>query len=240
MENKLWSDIQSQGDNLVQVVRHLYTTERSRIEAAAEFLRNDRPIVLIGVASAEYLCMPAEVYLSQCGRFASVLCASDAYYTYLPALKKSNVIINSRSGETAEIVKLGQALVENNIPFVAITNEPESTLAQMATHMVWANTRKDELVSINVVTGMMTATLVLSAAITGEIDQLKPAFEYLAGAMSGVVERAAQQAQEMQHLDVCCASHLFALPRPLERCRLLRQAGPGRNFTHAFYSDGSG
>jgi glutamine---fructose-6-phosphate transaminase (isomerizing) len=200
MENKLWSDIQSQGDNLVQVVRHLYTTERTRIEAAASFLRNDRPIVLIGVASAEYLCMPAEVYLAQCGRFVSVLCASDAYYSYLPALKNANVVINSRSGETAEIVKLGQALVENNIPFVAVTNEPESSLARLATHIVWANTRKDELVSINVVTGMMTTTLVLAAAVTGEMDQLKPAFETLAGAMYGIVERAEQEAQAIVQL----------------------------------------
>ena len=38
--------------------------------------------------------------------------------------------------------------------------------------MVWANTRKDELVSINVVTGMMLATLALSAAVVGEFDAL--------------------------------------------------------------------
>jgi glutamine---fructose-6-phosphate transaminase (isomerizing) len=200
MENKLWSDIQAQGNNLVGVVRHLYTTERNRIDAAAAFLRNERPIVLIGVASAEYLCMPAEVYLSQCGRYASVLCASDAYYSYLPALKNANVIINSRSGETIEVVKLGQALVENGIPFVIITNEPESTLARMATHVVWANTRKDELVSINVVTGMMTTTLVLAAAVTGEIDALRPEFERLAATMAGVVERAAQQAPKLIQL----------------------------------------
>jgi glucosamine--fructose-6-phosphate aminotransferase (isomerizing) len=200
MENKLWSDIQAQGENLSRVVEHLYTEERTRLETAAAFLRNDRPIALIGVASAAYLCMPAEIYLGQHGRPASVSCASDAFYSLLPALKNSNVVINTRSGETAEVVKLGQALVENQIPFVAITNEPDSTLAKMATHIVWSNTRKDELVSINVVTGMMTATLALASAVLGKMDARRVEFERLAREMDGVVIRATQSAQAIHRL----------------------------------------
>ena len=200
MENKLWSDIQAQGDNLLHVVQHLYSTERARLEAAASFLHNDRPIALVGVASAEYLCMPAAVYLGQHGRYASTLCASDALYSHMPALRGANVVINSRSGETAEVVKLAQALVEAAIPFVLITNEPESTVARMAAHVVWADTRKDELVSINVVTGMMTATLALAAAVVGELDALRPGFEALAGAMGDTVRRATEQADAIYRL----------------------------------------
>jgi glucosamine--fructose-6-phosphate aminotransferase (isomerizing) len=190
MENKLWNDIQAQGANLRHVVEHLYGPERERIETAAKFLRSDRPFVLIGVASASYLCIPAEIFLAQRGRSASTLTASDALYSYLPALKRANVIINSRSGETVEIVKLARALVEQKIPFVAITNEPGSTLARLATHIVWADTHKDELVSINVVTGMMLATLVLAAAVTGEMDSMHPKFLQAAEMMPGVVEQA--------------------------------------------------
>ena len=200
MHNQLWSDIQAEGANLQHVVEHLYTTERAQIEQAAAFLRNERPLALIGVASAAYVCMPAEIYLGQRGRSASVISASDALYSLLPALKESNVVINTRSGETVEVVKLGQALHEQGIPFVAITNEPGSRLASLATHVVWADTHKDDLVSINVVTGMMTATLVLAAAVTGELDSLRPAFERLAGEMGGVVARAAGQAGVLRDL----------------------------------------
>jgi glutamine---fructose-6-phosphate transaminase (isomerizing) len=200
MENKLWIDIQGQGANLKTVVDHLYTVERSRIEAAAAFLNNDRPVALIGVASAQYLCMPAANYLNQRGRYASLMCASDAIYSNLPALKHSNVIINSRSGETAEIVKLGQALKAQGIPFVAITNEPESTVARLAEHIIWAYTHKDELVSINVVTGMMAATLALCAAVMGEFDELRPQFECVADAMSRIVQRASEQASAIYQL----------------------------------------
>jgi glucosamine--fructose-6-phosphate aminotransferase (isomerizing) len=200
MENKLWSEILMQGENLGRVVRHLYGPERSRLEAAAAFLQNDRPVLFIGVASAAYLCMPSELYLGQRGRCASVICASDALYSLLPALERANVVINSRSGETAEIVRLGHALVERGIPFVAVTNEPGSTLAGMATHRVWCNTHQDELVSINVVTGMMAATLALSAAFVGELDRMRPEFERLVEPMEEVVGRSARAAAALQEL----------------------------------------
>jgi glutamine---fructose-6-phosphate transaminase (isomerizing) len=191
MENVLWSDILAQKSNTPAVVKHLYEGERPRIEAAAAFLQNEKPIVLIGVASAQYLCMPAEVYLAQNGRVASTVCAGEALYTLLPALQHANVVINSRSGETAEVVRLAQALDEAGIPFVAITNEPESTLAKKAAHVVWSKTRKDDLVSINVVTGMMIATLALAAAAVGKLDALRPELEKTATAMEDVLARAA-------------------------------------------------
>lgn len=194
--NPLWLDILAQGRNLGNVVKHLYGPERANLEAAAELLRGGKPIAMVGVASAEYLCMPAEAYLGQKGQVAFTLCASEAVDYLIPALKHAGVVINSRSGETIEVVRLARALVENKIPFVALTNEPGSTLARLATRVVWANTRKDELVSINVVSGMMTATLALAAAVVGELDLLHPHFLALAGAMGGVVDRAVQGAEQ--------------------------------------------
>jgi fructoselysine-6-P-deglycase FrlB-like protein len=200
MENLLWSDIQAQAENLQHVVAHLYGSERKQLDAAASFLDNDRPVVLIGVASAEYLCMPAEHYFTQHGRLARTMCASDALYFHLPALNNVNIVINTRSGETIEVVRLGHALAEAGIPFIALTNEPDSSLAQMAAHVLWANTRKDDLVSINVVTGMMTATLALAAASSGELDTLRANFERLPDQMDAVVTQASAQADVLLSL----------------------------------------
>lgn len=200
MNNILWQDILAQGENLANVVSHFYGAERPRLEAAARFVSGGQPVVFAGVASAEYLCMPAAVYLAQGGRVAQTLCASDAFYTHLPMLRGTRVVINTRSGETAEVVRLAQALKEAGIPFVALTNEPESTAARLADHVVWANTRKDDLVSINVVTGMMTATLLLAAAVNGELDLLRPAFERLPGFLADTVQRS-----------VACADDIFGL-----------------------------
>ncbi len=200
MQNPLWSDIHTQRSNLARVVAHLFGEERASLDRAARFLSNDRPIYFVGVASAAYLCSPAEIYLGQHGKAASVLCASDAYYSLMPALRKGNVVINSRSGETAEVVKLAVALEEEGVPFVAITNEPGSTLAGLAQHVVYVGTHQDDLVSINVVTGMMTATLALAAAVCGELDDLRPAFELLGNQIGDVVDRAVENSLQMQAL----------------------------------------
>ncbi len=188
MENTLWSDILAQKTNLGNVVRHLYTGERACVEAAATALRDQKPILFVGVASAAYSSMPAESYFRRHGRFASVLCASEALYSTPAQLEGAHVVVNSRSGETAEVVKLARLLHDRGIPFVAITNEPDSTVARLATYLIWAKTHKDHLVSINVVTGMMTAALVLASAVVGKMDALREDLEQLADAMSAAVE----------------------------------------------------
>jgi glucosamine--fructose-6-phosphate aminotransferase (isomerizing) len=199
MHNHLWADIQAQGENLANVITHLYGAERERLEAAAQFLQGDAPVVLAGVASAEYVSMPAAVFLARRGRPAQTLCAADAFYTHLPMLRSARVVINTRSGETAEVVRLVQALKAEGIPFLALTNEPESTAARLADHILWANTRKDDLVSINVVTGMMTTTLLLAAAC-GEEEALRGAFEALPAQLAGCVEQSARRGEEFLRL----------------------------------------
>ena len=205
--NKLWNDILVQPQNLATVVKHLYGPERQRLETTARFLANDRPIIFTGVASAAYLCHPAETYLNAHGRLASVVYGADALYTHLPALKSANVVLNTRSGETAEIVRLAHALVERGIPFVTITNEPESTAARLATHILWTNTHKDDLVSINVVTGMMTATLVLGAAVLEGSEARRDSLESLPDQMDSILAESIQRGDE-----IC---RMFAKFRPI-------------------------
>ena len=125
MENILLNDIYAESENLAQVIDHLYGLEYANLKAACDFLNNEKPIVFIGMTSAAYLCHPAEHFLSSHGRLALVMQASDALHSQLPALGQANVVINSRSGQTAEIVKLAETLKNEKIPFLAITNEPE-------------------------------------------------------------------------------------------------------------------
>lgn len=197
MENQLARDINEQADNLARVIDHLYGPQRAQIEAAAASLDRSKPVTLIGMGSAAYLCRPAEFYLNNHGVFSTSPYGSDAYHEMLPALKQANVVINSRSGETVEIVQLSRALSEAGLPFTAITNEPESTLARLATHVIWTDSYKDELVSINIVTSMMTATLVLAAFVLGEEDAMRRDLAALPGLMEQTVAQAWAQADQM-------------------------------------------
>jgi glucosamine--fructose-6-phosphate aminotransferase (isomerizing) len=198
--NALWDDFTAQGENLNHVVEHLYGPERARLDAAGRALSGARPLIFIGVASAAYLCLPATVYLSSAGRVASVVYASDALYYTSAALRHADVVICSRSGETAEIVALARLLNDEGIPYVALTNEPESTLAQTASHIVWTDTRKDDLVSINVVTGMMAGALALAAAALGRDDAMQADLRNAAAQMPAVVERSAADAPDITAL----------------------------------------
>ena len=100
MSNALVNDIYAQSENLKQVIDHLYGSEFANLQAAREFLANEKPMVFIGMTSAAYLCHPAEHFLSSHGRLSMVMQASDALYSQLPALRSANVVINSRSGKT--------------------------------------------------------------------------------------------------------------------------------------------
>jgi len=197
MGNALLDDIQSQSQNLHKVIDHLYGSEYNNLKSSRLFLDNQNPIVYIGMTSAAYLCHPAEHYLGAHGRLATVMQASDALYSHLPSLRQANVVINSRSGETVEIVKLAEALHEHRVPFLAVTNEPGSTLAQMADSILWTNSRKDDLVSINIITAMMTATLILAAEVLGQSQEIQVALNNLPSLVDRSVSMAWEQAEDL-------------------------------------------
>jgi glucosamine--fructose-6-phosphate aminotransferase (isomerizing) len=199
-KNALWQDIQAQPENLARVVQHLYGPERPRLDAAASFLRNEKPILFLGMGSAVYLCTSPAVYLGAHGRFASTTYASDGLHTLLPSLNRVNVVLNSRSGETVEVVQLSQALQGAGVPFLLITNEPDSTAAQAATHVLWSNSRKDDLVSINIATAMMATTLILAAEVLGQRAIVRRELDGLAAGLAAAVEKGAQHAGAMADL----------------------------------------
>ncbi len=182
---------------MAQVIDHLYGLEYASLKAACEFLDNEKPIVFIGMTSAAYLCHPAEHFLCSHGRLAMVMQASDALHSQFPALGQANVVINSRSGQTAEIVKLAKTLKNEQVPFLAITNEPESPLAQLADHVLWTNSHQDDLVSINIITAMMTATLILAAETLNLSENIKPSLALLPELMKQAVNTAWQQADSL-------------------------------------------
>jgi glucosamine--fructose-6-phosphate aminotransferase (isomerizing) len=197
MNNLLINDIFAQSENLAGLIDHLYGPEYARLKAACKFLKGQRPIVFVGMTSAAYLCHPAEHFLCSHGRLATVMQASDALHSQLPALRQANVVINSRSGETAEIIKLAETFRKEEVPFLAITNEPESPLAQLADHILWTHSHKDDLVSINIITAMMTATLILAAESLGLSDAIKPSLTRLPQLMKAAVDSAWKQADEL-------------------------------------------
>jgi glucosamine--fructose-6-phosphate aminotransferase (isomerizing) len=63
--------------------------------------------------------------------------------------------------------------------------------------VIWTDSYKDELVSINIVTSMMTATLIYAAFALGEQDAMRRDLEALPGLMQQTITQAWEQADEM-------------------------------------------
>lgn len=200
MNTPLRSDILAQGDNLRHILAHLTGSEAQRLQEVAAAVQHDRPILFVGMGSATYVNIPAEFYLGRHGWLAGVHNASDALYSVMPALRRANVVLSSRSGETIEVIKLAQALKADGVPFVAVTNEPTSTLATLTPHVLWFDARKDDLVSINMVTGMMTTLLLLAATTIGQGDALRAELHTLPDLMEETIARAWEAGDAMADL----------------------------------------
>lgn len=52
--NPLWSDTLAQDSNIQHILDHLYGDERVRLDAAVRFIQPQKPILLIGIASAAF------------------------------------------------------------------------------------------------------------------------------------------------------------------------------------------
>src|SRR6185437_3899075 len=76
-------------------------------------------------------------------------------------------VIFSRSGESIEVVKLREKLkgVAVASRVIALTNEPESTLAKRADVTIFVDSLPDEIVAVQSYTGAVAAGLLLAGAV---------------------------------------------------------------------------
>jgi glucosamine--fructose-6-phosphate aminotransferase (isomerizing) len=81
------------------------------------------------------------------------------------------VVVVSRSGESVEIVKLLSRLKEISQHTIGVTNEPEGTLARVASVALIVGSLPDEMVAIQSYTGTVAALMLLAGAVTGDLDK---------------------------------------------------------------------
>jgi glucosamine--fructose-6-phosphate aminotransferase (isomerizing) len=175
----VWNDILAQVDNLQQVVEKLSTTTQPKLAQAAELLQNKERIIFTGVGSGLNATIPAYSYLMAKGCPAQTIDTTEAIYDMLPGFKNAGLVLNTRSGETAELVKLARLARQEGIPVVAVTNELDSGVARLAEISIPTHSRWDDLVVISAYGGMLVTELALAAQITGEF---KTMLSYLAAA----------------------------------------------------------
>lgn len=93
----------------------------------------DKRVFLFGTGASLSACMQAKfAFLKYAGISAAVVPACESLY-YMPVLDRSClVIVVSQSGESYETKVICEQLLERRVPFIAITNNPQSFLGKSA------------------------------------------------------------------------------------------------------------
>ncbi len=196
----VWEDITSQSDNLKRVVSGHSQNPHHALEQAVSLLKGVDRIVFAGVGSGLNATIPAAYYLIEKGFAAQYLDATEAVYGMLPGFRGVGLVLNTRSGETAELIKLAQLAHQSGIPSVAVTNEPASTVANLADAVLPTGSRWDELVVLSAYGGMLATELVLAARLVGELDGMLAGLEIAAQEVPGVLDQVIAHREEIRRL----------------------------------------
>ena len=164
----VWNDILSEAPNLATVIETHAGDTSAILARAARMLGQAEHIVFCGVGTGLNSCIPAVYYLLARGKAAHYLDATEAIYDVVPGLRGAAIVLNTRSGETAELIKLAALAKAAGLPTIAVTNEPSSTVGQLADLTVPTHSRWDDLIVLSAYGGMLATELLLASHIVGE------------------------------------------------------------------------
>ncbi len=185
----VWDDILAQPENFRNVISSHSAAPSAELERAARILKDAGRVVFTGVGSGLNATIPACVYLMEQGFPAQAIDTTEAVYRLFPGLKGSALVLNTRSGETAELIKMAHLARQAGIPTIAVTNEPESTVGRLATACIPTYSRWDDLVVISAYGGMLATELILASHVVGQSEDMLTHLNQTADVYQEVLDR---------------------------------------------------
>jgi glucosamine--fructose-6-phosphate aminotransferase (isomerizing) len=202
-----WDDVLSQPENLRHVIEAHARADRKPLEKAARLASESSRIIFTGVGSGLNATIPAVYYLMSRGKAAAYIDTTELVYNLYPGLAGSLLVLNTRSGETAELIRAAELAKEAGVPTVAVTNEPESSVGRLADVCLPTHSRWDDLVVISAYGGMLVSELVLASYLEGQLDALFSELKDMPQAVEATIKETIQYRQELYDL--------FAGARPI-------------------------
>jgi glucosamine--fructose-6-phosphate aminotransferase (isomerizing) len=192
----VWIDVVSQVDNLRSVIEKHAAGSQSSMERAARLLTAAGRVTYAGVGSGLNATIPAFAYLMARAIPSQYIDATELTYDLFPGVMGSALVLNTRSGETIELIKLARMARDAGVPTVAVTNEPESTVGRMADVCIPTHSRWDDLVVLSAYGGMVATELILASHVADAPVQMLHDLRAAAGEMQVVFDRALENRQE--------------------------------------------
>lgn len=155
--------IETEGKTILSLLNQI----DSNFEHACEFLLNCQGhIVVIGIGKSGHIGNKIAATLASTGSPAFFIHAAEANHGDLGMINSKDVVLAiSHSGETDELITILPTLKLLNIPFILITGNIQSTLAQQATVTIHIPIEQEACPLGLAPTSSSTAALVLGDAI---------------------------------------------------------------------------
>jgi glucosamine--fructose-6-phosphate aminotransferase (isomerizing) len=168
----MWNDILANPSNSQTVLQSQLNSDRFMITKAARLIHHAGRVCFTGIGSGMNATIPASYYLMAQGFPSQYLDTTEAAYHLFPGLKDSVLVLNTRSGETAEVVRLVEMARQHHIPTIAVTNEPGSRVGQLADVCIPTYSRWDDLVVVSAFNGMAVTELLLAGMVASKFDSM--------------------------------------------------------------------
>ncbi len=205
------------------ILKNLLAGQSNRIAEIAASIRR---------AEVDYVFLAARGSSDNAGRYANYLwgahnslpvaLATPSLFTYYqrpPRLKNALVVGVSQSGQSPDIVEVVSEGRRQGCPTLAITNAPESALAQVADFVIDIHARHEKAIAATkTYTAQLLAMAIFSAALAQDESRLRE------------LERVPAWAEEAIALDAPVAP-LVQRFRYMEHCAVI---GRGYNYATAF------
>jgi glutamine---fructose-6-phosphate transaminase (isomerizing) len=151
----------------LRAVVEAYRGKEGHLLLEARRAIGSRPVLFAGMGSSWAASIAAETFLVGQGRPAVAADCAEALYRWLPILGTSGFapVLISQSGESREVVGLASKL---HGPFLAITNDPSSTLGRAATVALPMHAGREAGVTSKTYTNTVAVCLLLAHALCGK------------------------------------------------------------------------
>jgi glutamine---fructose-6-phosphate transaminase (isomerizing) len=166
---KLYKDILGEPIELSKSLTYTLGDGRAPLDKAANILNSAEHIYVVGIGSSWNAGLAVLSFFSAAGRPA-ILCDASELLHFGDVAENAAVVVLSRSGKSTEIVKLLPKFASRRAKIVAITNTPDSLLAQQAHVVLKMMAGFDNAVSVSMYSVLAMIGGLLARAAEGKVD----------------------------------------------------------------------
>lgn len=163
-------NIWGQEKSLARVLERQTGAGRAAMLEAGWSLREASKIVITAIGASLHSAYPLHYALAGRGMNCSIVEIAELLHYQERICAGAMVVVFSRSGESIEVVKLLEKIKPIAARVIAVTNEPESTLAKRADVTIFVDSLPDEIVAVQSYTGAVAAGLLLAGAVGEGFD----------------------------------------------------------------------